>query len=85
MTDPVRVTVLVSASCAGCAQASALARQLQAQRPDVDVVIVDVNTPGWKPPILFSGTPMFYLGGNVLSYGNPTMAQLLAALPEVTT
>ncbi len=83
MRRPVQVTVLVSASCAACAQASALARQLTVERPDVEVAVIDVNTPDWQPPMFYSGTPMFYLGDTVISYGNPTMAQLLAALPEV--
>lgn len=83
MKEPVQVTVLVSASCAGCAQASALALQLTAERPDLKVVVIDVNEPNWQPPMFYSGTPMFYLGDTVISYGNPTMAQLLAVLPEV--
>ncbi len=83
MTPSVRV--LVSASCAGCAQALALARDLARERPGLQVQVVDVGDPAWSPPPGFSGTPMFYLGDSVISYGNPTLAQLLAAADRQVT
>lgn len=75
------LSVLVSASCGGCVQALALARAFSRERPDVAVRVVDVDTPGWAPPPEFAGTPMFYKGATVVSYGNPTLQQLRAAFP----
>lgn len=72
--------VLVSVSCAGCAQALALAGRVARRYPRVEVEIVNVDRAGWSPPRDFAGTPMFYLGDTVLSYGNPTWEQLDAAL-----
>lgn len=82
MTSEVRLEVLVSVSCAGCAQALALARRFHEERPDVTVDIVDVDQHHWSPKPGFAGTPMFYLGDTVVSYGNPTLAQLHAAVTE---
>lgn len=73
--------MLVSVSCGGSAQALALARRFATDRPDLVVKIVDVDEPGWTPPAGFAGTPMFYKGDTVISYGNPTPLQLRAAFP----
>jgi hypothetical protein len=48
MTDLLRLEVLVSVSCAGCAQALVLAGRFALDRPDVAVVAVDVDEPGWQ-------------------------------------
>jgi hypothetical protein len=74
--------VLVSQSCPGCAQALALAREFARDRPDVSLQVVDVDAADWHPPPHFAGTPMFYRGDSVVSYGNPTQQQLRAAFPE---
>ncbi len=76
------VTVLVSASCPTCGQALQLARQLAAERPDVRVRVEDVDAPHWQAPASFAGTPMFLRGDTVVSYGNPTLAELHRALPR---
>jgi hypothetical protein len=80
MTGQIRLEVLVSVSCAGCARALALAQRFALDRPDVLVDVVDVDEPGWRPHPGFAGTPMFYLGDTVVSYGNPELAQLHAAV-----
>jgi len=75
------LSVLVSAACTGCVQALALATEFQRLRPDVPLEIVDVDAPGWQPPPGFAGTPMFYVGDTLMSYGNPELSALLAAFP----
>ena len=47
---PAQLTMLVSASCAVCAQALALARHVAEERPDILVTVVGVDEPGWRPP-----------------------------------
>jgi hypothetical protein len=79
------LSVLVSASCGSCLQALALARAFSRERPDVAVRVVDVDAPGWVAPPGFAGTPMFYKGVTVVSYGNPTLQQLHAAFPRRAT
>jgi len=82
VTGRIRLEVLVSVSCAGCAQALALAHRFGQERPDVVVDVIDVDHSSWRPKPGFAGTPMFYLGDTVVSYGNPTLAQLHAAVTE---
>ncbi len=77
------LSVLVSASCGGCAQALALARAFSHERPDVSVRVIDVDTADWSPPPQFAGTPMFYRGDTVVSYGNPTLQQLREAFEVI--
>jgi len=74
------LTVLVSVTCAACAQALALVRDLADARPGHQVVVRDVDAPGFRAPPGFAGTPMFYRGDTVLFYGNPTPEELLAAV-----
>ena len=80
MISELRLEVLVSASCAACVQALALARRCQREYPEVIVEVVDVDQNRWDPKPGFAGTPMFYLGDTLVSYGNPTWAQLQAAV-----
>lgn len=82
MTDAIRLEVLVSVSCAGCAQALALVRRFRQERPDVVIDVIDVNQRHWTPKPGFAGTPMFYCGDTVISYGNPSLAQLHAAVEQ---
>lgn len=81
---PAELTVLVAPGCPGCAQARALAADFVRQRPDVRVRVVDIAAqgPDWPLPRGFAGTPMFYVGDTVLSYGNPTARQLRRAFGE---
>jgi protein-disulfide isomerase len=78
------LTVLVSPSCPCCRRARALAEEFARQRPDVRVRVVEVTAPGPDRPLPpgFAGTPMFYRGDTVLSYGNPTVEQLHQAFGE---
>jgi hypothetical protein len=72
--------VLISPTCAGCARARTLASEIAERRPDLLVEVIDVDAPGWQPPAVFSGTPMYLLDGEVVSYGNPRLADLEAAV-----
>jgi hypothetical protein len=72
--------VLVSPTCAGCDRARTLASEIAARRPDLRVEVIDVDAPGWRPPAVFSGTPMYLLDGEVVSYGNPRLADLEAVV-----
>ena len=74
------LTVLVSVTCAPCARALALARDLAAARPGLAVEVCDVDAAGFRAPPGFAGTPMFYRGDTVLFYGNPSPGELLAAV-----
>jgi hypothetical protein len=85
VTGEVCLEVVVSVSCAGCAQALALAERFGQERPDVVVGVVNVDQASWAPRPGFAGTPMFYLGNTVVSYGNPTLAQLHAAVGTAVT
>jgi hypothetical protein len=82
VTESRVLSVLVAATCAGCAQALALADEMVEGNPDLTVRVIDVDDPSWKPVPGFAGTPMFYLDDRVVSYGNPTLTQLREALKE---
>jgi hypothetical protein len=74
--------VLVSAGCSGCGRALAVVEELHSTHPHVRVRVTDVDEPGWVPPPGFVGTPMFLVGGQVLSLGNPTSEVLWAAFGQ---
>lgn len=74
--------MLISADCAACAEALEVVAQFRASHPQVPVRLTDVDESGWRAPPGFVGTPMYLLGGRILSLGNPSPEDLRAAFPQ---
>ena len=77
----VRLSVYVTASCAGCVRARELVEDLLLTRPGAQVATVDLDRlpPGHALPSPLVGTPTYVLDGRVRWLGNPSMRELLTA------
>lgn len=80
MTGPAPLRVVVSAGCATCRHALELVAAVLRLRPRQPVQVIDLDVRGVPLPDGVVGTPTFLLGERLLSLGNPTLEDLLAAL-----
>ncbi len=73
--------IYVARHCAGCATAFSLAERVRAARPGLAVHVLDIDVERDVPQQLI-GTPMYFWNDRVLFLGNPSEAELLAAIDE---
>jgi|DewCreStandDraft_2_1066082.scaffolds.fasta_scaffold00475_36 hypothetical protein len=71
-----RLEIVVAEECPGCAEARAIAAEIQARFPglQVDVSALDSTRP---VPAKVVATPTYLLNGRVISLGNPRRAWLI--------
>ena len=69
--------IYISTHCLGCATALRLAERVRAQRPDLPMTVVDIDTPTSTVPSNVIGTPIYTWNDRVLFLGNPSEAKLL--------
>lgn len=74
--------IYVSAHCHGCATALRLADRVRASRPDVPLLVVNVDVPGANVPSWVIGTPLYAWNDRVLFLGNPSEMELLARIAD---
>ena len=72
--------VFVKNRCSGCRRAVALAEQVRARFPALQVEVVNLSEQPIEPPDAVFAVPTFLLDGKVLSLGNPRPAELLQRL-----
>jgi len=70
----------ISTHCANCLYAVKLAQFIRAQFPTVTLRIIDIHQTTEQVPEVVFATPTYLLNGRVWSLGNPSHAQLYAAL-----
>ena len=66
-----RLEAYISDDCYGCGEARAIAEELSAQFPDVQVEIISLDTPDSEHPPAVFAVPTFLLNGELLWLGNP--------------
>jgi hypothetical protein len=73
--------IYIAPDCFGYETARGLAGTIRAlNRPDLDVRLVDLSSPGVTRPAAVFAVPTYVLNGRVISLGNPDQADLLAQL-----
>ncbi|NJO81751.1 MAG: hypothetical protein HC828_02580 [Blastochloris sp.] len=72
--------VYVSAACTICDRTYQLLADVRAQRPHYPLEVIDLDQPDVVQPAYVFGTPTFVLGEQIISLGNPALADLLARL-----
>lgn len=70
-----RLEIVVAPDCLGCEQARAIAAEVRARFPGVDVDLIEVGRERPVPAIVFA-TPTYLLDGVVVSLGNPSREHL---------
>jgi hypothetical protein len=75
----VRLDVVVAPDCGGCAEARAVAGQIQRRFPDLRVTLIELD--GRRPPPeRVVATPTYLLDGTVVSLGNPRLSDLVRTI-----
>lgn len=71
-----RLEIVIAEECPGCAEARAIAREMQARFPALAVDLIELD--GTRPvPSGVVATPTYLLNGRVISLGNPRRAWLV--------
>jgi hypothetical protein len=73
-----KLDIYISADCWSCAESRDLATAVSRQAPNVTVELRDINACS-RPTNVFA-TPTYVLDGQIIFLGNPSLAELLAAL-----
>ncbi|MCA1675745.1 MAG: hypothetical protein ABR608_09470 [Pseudonocardiaceae bacterium] len=87
-TDNDRPTlrIYVTPGCAGCRTALKLADAVRQARPHHPIEVIDLaDQPDEPLPPGVIGTPTYLLGDDVISLGNPELAELLSRLDSTAT
>ncbi|MCA1674240.1 MAG: thioredoxin family protein [Actinobacteria bacterium] len=78
--------IYVAPGCVGCRTALNLAEAVRQDRPDHPVEVIDLaDQPGDPLPPGVIGTPTYLLDDEVISLGNPDLAELLSRLDTAAT
>ena len=72
--------IYVEEGCRTCRRSLELADHVRRRFPDIDVRIIDGLGSGGRHEDLVFATPTFILNGGRVSLGNPSIAQLEAAI-----
>ncbi|NYE45466.1 hypothetical protein HDA32_000586 [Spinactinospora alkalitolerans] len=80
MTVPVPLRVYIAPGCASCGRALDLVARARRERPGHPIEVVDLADSAVLVPEAVIGTPVFLIGDEVLSLGNPSLEELLDAL-----
>ncbi|HET8627135.1 MAG TPA: nitrate/nitrite transporter NrtS [Thermomicrobiales bacterium] len=67
---PARLTIVVAPECPACAEARAVAREMQGRFPALVVEVLDLDDRRPTPPRVVA-TPTYLLDGQVIALGNP--------------
>jgi len=71
-----RLEIVVAPDCVGCAEARAIAEEIQGRFASVEVHLLELG--GDRPiPKQVVATPTYLLDGAVISLGNPRMETLM--------
>lgn len=77
---PVPLRVYIAPGCASCGRALDLVARARRERPGHPIEVVDLADSAVLVPEAVIGTPVFLIGDEVLSLGNPSLEELLDAL-----
>ena len=78
-----KLEIYVAEECWACEESRRIAAEVARRYPAVNVVLVDMETPG-RPSNVFAA-PTYVLDGKVISLGNPTRDDLAERLERVQT
>lgn len=81
----IRLEVYIEWDCLVCRRSLRLAEHVRQRFPTVDVRIVNVTTERGEHSDLVIATPTFILNGRIFSLGNPSQADLDAAIAALLT
>lgn len=81
----IRLEVYVDDECLVCSRSLAIASQIRTAFPDVVVVVVGPESDDGLHRHLVAAVPTYILNGQVVSLGNPTFADLSAAILGLTS
>ncbi len=71
------LSIYISTHCRGCETALQLADHLREQRPDLPLLVVDIDAPDSVVPATIIGTPMYTWQERIIFMGNPSKQVLL--------
>ena len=69
--------IYTAAHCMGRITALRLADQVRTERPDVPLMVINIDDPAVEVPAKVIGTPFYTWQDRVLFMGNPNLAELL--------
>ncbi len=79
----IQLEVYVDDECLTCSRSLALAAEIGAAFPGIDVVVVGPESVEGAYRHLVAAVPTYILSGRVVSLGNPTFEDLSAAILEL--
>lgn len=71
-----RLEIFIGPDCSGCEEARAIAQEIQASFPAVEVKLIELDEHHPVPPQVVA-VPTYLLDGVVISLGNPRRAALI--------
>ena len=74
-----RLQIVVAPGCAGCEEATRIAREIGSGWPGLEVELVELGR-GTAPPPRVVATPTYLLDGDPIFLGNPSPSALWEAL-----
>ena len=77
--------VYVAEHCPGCAEAYAIAANIEQTHPQLRVQIIDVDLSNEPLPDTIFATPTYTLNGRVVSLGNPGPEDVARWINEIET
>lgn len=75
----VHLEIVVAPNCENCAEARAIADEVRARLPTIEVDVIELD--GYRLlPVAVIATPTYLIDGSVFSLGNPARERLLREL-----
>lgn len=81
----IRLEVYVDDECLTCGRSFDVAAEVQDAFPELEVAILRPDSDGGIHRHLVAAVPTYILNGQVISLGNPTLADLTAAITWLAT
>lgn len=80
---PIRLEVYVDDDCLNCSRSAALAAEVQAAFPGIEVAVLEPPHERGTYRHLVAAVPTYILNGTIVSLGNPTFARLSEVIEEL--
>jgi hypothetical protein len=80
----IRLEIVIARDCPGCAEARAIAQDLQGRFPALEVDVIEFDSTRQIPSQVVA-TPTYLLNGRVISLGNPRRAWLVQEIRRYYT
>lgn len=76
--------IFIRDNCSGCQEAQQIAVWIKQDYPQLTVELVDIANPQARVPEAVFATPTYMLDNQIVSLGNPSLAEVAAWLASVT-